>query len=133
MGRKLEEIEWLRFPDPHGGVEWRVVLSTPRITELLHDAMGRCFFDEYTITIDAGYTPDEIGETLQHELFHVARGRRASLECHNNDHKFFSKTSPVVWSINKILGVCPLPRLPRGWRALQRSSRAWKAAREWSE
>lgn len=130
MGRRLQEIEWLMFPDPHGGVEWRVVLSTPVITKLLHNAMGQCCFDEYTIYIDAGFTPDEIGETLQHELFHVARGRRATNECHNNDHKFFSKTSPVVWGINKMLGVCPLPALPSGWRSLQRSSRRWMAKQD---
>lgn len=95
--------------------------------------MGMCVFGEYAIYLDAGYSEDEIGETLQHELFHVARGKRATAECHHNDHKFFSKTSPVVWSIYKMLGTCPAPPLPDGWKRLQRSSRAWRAKREWSE
>jgi hypothetical protein len=137
MAKKLEEIEWMRFPDPHGGIEWRVVLTTPQLCA--HEeirscwAFALCVFQEYTIYIDAGHTEDEIGESLQHELFHVARGRRVKQSAHNKDHKFFDKTSPIVWGIWKLLGLRPMKRMPRGWKTLQRSSIAHKAHREAGE
>lgn len=63
-----------------------------------------------------------------HELFHVPREKNDP----EKDHKFFKETSPEVWAIYKQLGVRPFPRLPRGWRSLQRSSRIWRGKREWS-
>lgn len=127
-----EPIEWraAAFLDPHDGAPWTVVLSSPQINDLLIHADGRCVFDWNQILIDAGQPVVGIVETLHHELFHVARGRRVPLKRHNRDHRFFAATSPIVLSLLRGMNVRMIPRLPTGWRRLQRSSIAWKAHQE---
>lgn len=134
MAKRLTELYWTGFI--WLGDSWEVILTTPQLCKenWFRVERGRaaaiCCFAEKRIYIDAGSTEDDIGESLQHELFHVARGDHADWQ---DDHRFFMRTSPMVWSMFKAMKAAPLPPLPDGWKKLQRSSRAWKNKREWSE
>lgn len=130
MTTRLRELEWCRF---HYDDElWRVLLTTPRLAPSFlpgirrGDWVAACHYEVRTIYVDAGFSPEELAETLHHEFQHVSRPDTA-----NADHKFFAATSPVVVGIYAAIGIDLCPPLPDGWERLHKSSKRWHAARSW--
>lgn len=132
MAVRLRELEWCRFM--FDDELWRVILTTPRLApSFLPDMkngrwLAACHYEIKTIYVDAGFSPDQLAETLHHELHHVGRDKHGS-----DDHRFFEATSPIVVGIYRALGIELCPPLPIGWDRLHRSSKRWHEQRDWSE
>ena len=95
---RLKNLEWVRFTSD--GDTWHVILTTPTLAPSFCEeirsgaAVALCHYEATKIYIDAGFSPDELAETLHHEFHHV-KGRD-----HGNEaHRFFAESSPVVVSI----------------------------------